>query len=431
MASHVTKRVTRSQTKTAPASLDDIVRKKRAQRSHSPAKAATLKQPLPHSTTPYPIPDLLDHSNTRDDSAEDENEEDRIDDEAPLDQSGDDDDDDANSINTEKPSSPPQPSSPRKRSPSKARQRGVEVPSTSSLLSSIVSFLWRMLKLSGLIALLSCVVLLPLLFLTLSSSSPRSASASASSLSAVVAAVAHSTGGVWDGLTWLLSSMSSAHTPSSISSSVHDALLPIQSQLTHSNPLFRHAIATTVHAQLAEHFNPLALHPKQPLVLFVATVGPAASEAQGSVLGQSFASSLASLLYPAAVPSYFLDLSTQEAQPHFDGPHLDAALSSHFRHREDGLVYLGSLASLPHRRDIGRVLQRWMDDSRAVATRAVFVLQAHISEAELKEEGGQGRGQGVKRAVRKRMEDNSSSDDQLVDPMLERIVRNVIVVRAG
>ena len=427
---------TRSRTKKAPGHYDTAPdprtpSPRRPQRS--PSKAKTLPNPSRSQAAPYIHPDLL-HSppQSTDEAADDPD----VDDQAALDQSGDDadHDDDADSTNDL-----PRPTPSRSRSPLKKRRQGrvddyfppqqdgdvdgtsqaeEELPSSASLFSAVLSFMWQLFKWVTIAVVVASAVLVPLLLLALYATSPSSLGVNE----------------VFASLAALFSSLSLSTSPLSLSSSIQPSLPSIRDALARSHPAFKSALSAVVYPQLSTHFNPERLHPEQPLCLFIATIPsqPTSSFPHASA-GRAFTSHLASLLYPPAVPSYYLDLTSHVAEPHFDGPHLERLLSSHFHGREDGLVFVGGVteAVRKHRTGIGRVLQEWMEGRDGQSTRGVWVLEERIGEEELKRVGWDGKkgreGNWVKKAVRERMKEGG--DDELVNPMLERLVRNVIVVR--
>ena len=353
--------------------------------------------------------------------------------EPPLDQSDSDDDDEEDGASVDAVDSLPSPH-PQQQLDGTGRlkqgtldgylggRKGAAVPSSVSLLWSVLSFVWYVLKWTLLIACLSSLLFLPLLFLALSSSYPSMAEG-----------LQH----LSTSLPSLLSSLTSHHpNPSSISSSASSSLPSTIQSLSLHYPTLHSALTRTLQPLLAAHFNPSHLTPHLPLVVFLAHIptpspfpSPSSTpSASPSPSPQAFAASLASHLYPPAIPPYLLPLPA----PLPSAQRLESVLRGYFGGREDGLVYVGGVGEAGEEgRKVGVVLQKWCDVGGAGGSRGVWVLDGEVREEELKAVGWGGkRGTEtayVKRAVRRRMQ--QGEDDQLVDAMLERLVRNVMVVR--
>ena len=211
-------------------------------------------------------------------------------------------------------------------------------------------------------------------------------------------------------------------------------LSTIVDQLSRGHPVYAAPLRHTIEPLLDDHFDTSTSHHSnhRPLVLFIAHPPTVPVSAL-----QSFASDLSAHLYPTDVPSYLLDLTDIAGQRHFDGPHLDSLLDRHFAAHNDGLVLLPSLITLHHSRSVGKTLQHWLDDDRAPAKRAVFIVGSVIdlSSAKKMDEsdklGASRERHVVYERVKLAMHEKADGkrEDELVDAILNRVVRNVVVLR--
>ena len=311
----------------------------------------------------------------------------------------------------------------RKRSPVKPHKPAAP-PSSQSLLGQLLPFVWTVWKYS-LLATVLALLAAPFVLLLLQPSlmtSPLSSMPGHSVLSAL-----RST------LTSLSGLFSSSPSSTAIARSVHSNLSSTVEQLSRAHPQYAASLRATIEPLLDDHFDLRSRHSNRPLVLFVAH-----SPATPVSAVQSFASDLSSLLYPPAVPSYYLDLTAIAAQKHFDGAHLDAELRRHFEAHDDGLVLLPALTSLQHGRSVGETLQHWLDDDRAPAKRAVFVLAAAVDTQGAKrtdeaDKMGASREKSMARdrlkLAMRREKGDGKGEDELIEAILSRVVRNVVVLK--
>ena len=317
----------------------------------------------------------------------------------------------------------------RQRAHPTARQRSSKEPSTltasstASLVSQLLPFLWTLLKYSILVSLLAMLAA-PLVLVSLQPSlmaSPLSSVSGHSLLSTLRTAL--------DAFTGLFSQPPSSTT---IARSVHANLSTIVRQLSTSHPAYATALRQTIEPSLDDHFDLRSQQSNRPLVFFIAhspTV-PVSSL-------RSFAFDLSSRLYPRAVPAYLLDLTELANQQHFDGPHLESLLERHFAAHSDGLVLLPSLATLHHSRSVGETLQHWLDDDRAPAKRAVFIIASAISVSSAKttDDGDKTGAAREKHLVYERLKQamhqkgDGKKEEELIDAILSRVIRNVVVLK--
>ena len=314
------------------------------------------------------------------------------------------------------------------RVPATARHRSAEsrqpaAPSSQSLFGQLLPFVWKVLKISIIVSLLAMLAA-PLVLVSLHPSlmtSPLNSISGHSFLSTLRTAVSSVTG--------LFAQPASSTT---IARSVHSNLSTIIDNLSKSHPAYASPLRRTIQPSLDDHFDLSIQHSNRPLVLFIAH--PPAMPVSAL---QSFAYDLSSQLYPASVPSYLLDLTDIASQKHFDGPHLESLLDTHFAAHNDGLVLLPSLTTLQHSRSVGETLQHWLDDDRAPAKRAVFILGAAIDlqAAKKTDESDKLGASRERQVVHERLKlalhekGDGKREDELVDAILSRVVRNLVVLK--
>ena len=328
-----------------------------------------------------------------------------------------------------------QPAVTARRSPSKHREQPKQreqqpiTPSSRSLFRQLLSFLWTVWKYSlivSLLALLTAPIVLVFLQPTFLAS-PLLHSSSHSVLST---------------LRHVLTSFTAVfHKPPSsttIAHNIHGNLSSIVDQLTQQHPAYATSLRRTIEPSLDDHFDLSNAHSaNRPLVFFIAH-SPAVPVSEL----QSFAYDVSSLLYPVDVPSYLLDLTDIAGQKHFDGRHLDSLLKQHFTAHNDGLVLLPSLTALHQARSVGETLQHWLDEDRSPARRAVFLLSSEIDVQSAKQAGelDKLRAAHVKDVVYERLRSamheskdgagkSEAKEDELIDAILNRLVRNVVVLK--
>jgi hypothetical protein len=283
------------------------------------------------------------------------------------------------------------------------------LPSSASLLWSVLSYLFPVFKLVLKVSVVAFVFFVVAVSLSAAFLPWQSVLASAHEVLSSLTSL----------LSVLLSlSSSSPSSPAAVTSHVQQHLPTVIRDLSSAHPRFSSALHSSFLPALQHHF--ALQQPSRPLVFFVAE-SLAVSEQEGET--RAVITELAHALYPAAVPGMLLDLSTQLKQPRFTGRQLSAALQAFFSRREDGLLLLPSLLSLPPHQlaDIVSTLQLLCDDSLAPHRRAVFVITAELEEQKQSP-------QHVRAAVRQRLLE-AAVDAELVDAILSRLLRNIVVVR--
>ena len=437
--STMARRVTRSQTKTSPSPVkleelpprpryaDLAVQRQRAQTLPTRRRQQHNGERARNTYSHNAFQQALDEADVMDltDEVEDEDEEDDEDDE---------DEDqyeqvDGNETFDDNEEAGEEQLQPTRRRPSPTRQRPrtksnqTAASASQSLFGQLLPFVWNLLKysiLASLIVMLAAPLLLKAIQPSLGSTT-ATPTYSHSVLSKLRTALASVTG--------LFDQPPSSTT---IARSVHANLSTIVDHLSAAHPAYAASLRQTIEPSLDDHFDLSSQHSSRPLVLFIAYPPTMPVSAL-----QSFVFDLSSQLYPPAVPSYLLDLTDMARQQHFNGPHLDSLLDRHFAAHNDGLVLLPSLLTLHHCRSVGETLQHWLDDDRAPAKRAVFVLAATMDLTRVKKmDDGDKLGASRERQMlyeRLRLAMHEKGDgkreDELVDAILSRVVRNVVVLK--